>query len=419
MKKKILSISFLALFTVTANAQVIIDTVAVGSGYINQKWYSLQNDEQGTQNKDNWDIAFEVTGTSAAILANTQKANFAVYKTHFSIADYATLDTVGIASWPMLYNSDSTWTIGAFNRGANPNNASDLGWGLYDQNTHIVTGDSCYVIKLSATSYKKLKIVTLSGGIYSFEYANINGTSSQTAAVNKSNYTGKNFAYYDMTGNTALDREPVSGSWDLTFVKYTAFIPTPYPVVGVLGNKGVTIAQANNVTNPAAYNNWTAHYQSVNISTIGNDWKYFDLNNNAWLISQDTVYFVKDKVNSVWKLRLTGFGGSTNGNFIFSKEKVSIVGIADVKGNPVSQVMLYPNPSATGNATLLFLTETDNVNITASIIDITGKLISTENITTVNGMNQHHLNTSSLNAGIYFIQLNAGGNSTTKKLIIQ
>ena len=180
----------------TTQAQVVIDTVSVGAGYINQKWYSLQNDEQGTaQSKDNWDIAFEITGASASILVNTQKTNFALYKAPYSISNYATVDTTGISNWPILYNSDTTWAVGALNKGANPSNAYDLGWGVYDINTHIVSGDSCYVIKLSATSYKKIKLVNLSGGIYTFEYANINGTSSQTATVNKSNYTGKNFAY--------------------------------------------------------------------------------------------------------------------------------------------------------------------------------------------------------------------------------
>jgi len=419
MKKRLLSISLLALFTITTQAQVIIDTVSVGAGYSNQKWYSLQNDEQGTQGKDNWDIGFEITGYAATILANTQKANFAVYKAPFSIANYATVDTTNMSSWPMLYNSDQTWDIGAFNRGANPSNANDLGWGLYDVNTHIITGDSCYVIKLSNTSYKKIKFINLTGGIYTFEYANINGTSSQTATINKSNYTGKNFAYYDMTLNTAVDREPVSSAWDLTFGRYTAFIPTAYPVVGVMSNKGVKVAQADNVASPATYNNWTAHTLNSNITEIGHDWKYFNLSGNVWWLSQDTAYFVKDKGNNVWKMRFTAFGGSTNGNVIFSKEKLSAVGIADIQGNVISKVTVYPNPSNGNNTTLLFSTENETANISVSIIDLNGKIISSETIATTNGLNEHALQTNGLTAGVYFIQLNAGSYKTTQKLIIQ
>lgn len=419
MKRHLLSLSTLALITISTQAQVIIDTVSIGAGYINQKYYSLQNDEQGTQGKDNWDIGFEITGYAGTILANTQKANFAVYKAPFSIANYGTVDTTGMSSWPMLYNSDQTWDIGAFNRGANPSNSNDLGWGVYDVNTHIITGDSCYVIKLSATSYKKIKFETLWGGIYTFEYANINGTSSQTATINKSNYTGKNFAYYDMTSNAAVDREPVSGNWDLTFGRYTAFIPTAYPVVGVMSNKGVKVAQADNVALPSTYNTWAAHTLNSNITEIGHDWKYFNLSGNAWWLSQDTVYFVKDKPGNIWKMRFNAFGGSSTGNVVFSKEKLSTVGIADVTGNVISKVTVYPNPSSGSNTTLLFSTENETAKILISIVDLNGKLISEEIISANNGLNQHTLNTSTLNSGVYLIQLNAGSYKTTQKLIIQ
>ncbi|MBL7919952.1 MAG: T9SS type A sorting domain-containing protein [Bacteroidia bacterium] len=419
MKKLLLSIGLIALFTMGSRAQIIIDTVSVGAGYANQKYYSLQNDEQGTQGKDNWDIGFEITGYAGTILANTQKANFTVYKAPYSIANYAIIDTTGIISWPMLYNSDQTWDVGAFNRGANPFNSNDLGWGVYDVNTHIITGDSCYVIKLSAASYKKVKFENLSGGIYTFEYANINGTSSQTATINKSNYTGKNFAYYDMTANVAVDREPVSANWDLTFGRYTAFIPTAYPVVGVMSNKGVKVAQADNVTSPSTYNTWSTHNLNSNITEIGHDWKYFNLSNNAWWLAQDTVYFVKDKPGNIWKIRFTAFGGSTTGNVVFSKEKLSTVGITDVMGNIISKVTVYPNPSNGSNTTLLFSNESEIVKVLVSIIDLNGKLISEETITTSNGINLYNLNTQLLNSGVYFIQLNAGGNETTQKLIIQ
>lgn len=419
MKKHLLSISFLSLITITTHAQVITDTVSVGAGYSNQKWYSLQNNEQGTQGKDNWDIGFEITGFAGSILANTQKGNFAVYKAPYSIANYASIDTTGISSWPILHNSDATWDIGAFNRGANPSNSNDLGWGVYDVNTHIIAGDSCYVIKLSATSFKKIKFVNLTGGIYTFEYANINGTSSQTATINKSNYTGKNFAYYDMTANAALDREPASANWDLTFGRYTAFIPSPYPVVGVMSNKGVKVAQADNVASPLSYDAWYSHTLNTNITEIGHDWKYFNLSANAWWLSQDTVYFVKDKPGSIWKVRFTAFGGSTNGDVILSKEKLSTVGIADVEGTVISDVTVYPNPSNGNNTTLLFSTENQTAKVSVSIMDINGKLLSSEKITATEGLNQHKLNTSALNNGIYFIQINAGSYKTTQKLIIQ
>jgi hypothetical protein len=420
MNKTLLSIALMSV-ALQSNAQVIIDTVSVGAGYSNQKWYSLQNDEQGTQPKDNWDLAFEISGYTASILANVQKTNFAVYKSPYSVAQYATIDTTGINSWPMLYNSDTTWTAGAFNRGAILSNPNDLGWGVYNSSTHIITGDSCYVIKLSATSYKKIKLIDLNGGVYSFEYANINGTNSQAQSITKTNYTGKNFAYFDLTNNVAVDREPVAANWDLTFVKYISFVPpsgTPYGVTGVLSNKGVTVAQASNVTSPATYNNWTSHAFNTSINEIGYDWKEINMATFAWDIKMDTVYFVKAKTNDIWKLSFTKFTGSGTGNFILSKEKLSSVGLQDLSGN-VSQVSLYPNPSNGNTTTLLFSTEKELSNVSVSIVDMAGRLVSTENISVIAGMNQYQLYTGTLNSGVYFVQMNAGTNTTTQKLIKQ
>ncbi len=423
MNKKILSLGILFLAAFSINAQtLIIDTVSVGAGYANQKWYSLKNDEQGTQSKDNWDIAFELSGYTASILGNVQKTNFAIYKAPYKIADYATIDTAGISTWKTVYNSDTTWTVGAFNIGAITSNPTDLGWGVYNPSTHIITGDSTYVIKLSNTSYKKLKLVDLNSGVYSFEYANIDGSSPQIKTITKSSYTGKNFIYYDMTANAVVDREPASANWDITFVKYMSYVPSIYAVTGILSNKGVTVAQANNVTAPATYTNYAAQSFTTTMNTIGHDWKSINMTTFLWDIPADTVYFVKDKTGDIWKLRFKSFGGSsgpTAGNTVFSKENLTSgsVGIADVKGTTVANVVLYPNP-VTSVANLLFSTDAaTTINVT--ITDVTGKIVSAETIVVASGLNEYSLQVQHLEQGVYFVNLNAGSYTTTKKMIKQ
>ncbi len=138
----------------------------------------------------------------------------------------------------------------------------------------------------------------------------------------------------------------------------------------------------------------------------------------AWDIKMDTVYFVKARTGDIWKLHFTKFSGSGTGNFIFAKEKLSTVGIQDLKGN-VSQVSLYPNPSSGSTTTLLFSTETELSDISVSVIDVTGKLISTEKLIVANGFNHYQFNTGDLTSGVYFIQINAGTNTVTQKLIKQ
>lgn len=421
MKKQVLSLGIIFMAAIQVNAQtVIVDTVSLGAGYANQKWYSLKNDEQGTQNKDNWDIAFEISGFTGSILGNVQKTNFAVYKAPYKISDYATIDTTGIRNWPMVYNSDTTWSVGAFNYGANPANAMDLGWGVYNTTTHIITGDSTYVLKLSPTSYKKLKLVNLNGGVYSFEYANIDGTGAQVKTITKSNHTGKNFIYFDMTAHATVDREPASANWDLTFVKYMSYAPSIYAVTGILSNKGVTVAQANNVMAPATYTAYTSQTFTTTMNAIGHDWKAINMTTFQWDIPADTVYFVKAKDGDIWKLRFKSFGGSsgaTAGNTVFSKENLTSasVGIADEKGNAAASVIVFPNPASSA-ANLLFSSENEST-VSVTITDLTGKVVAREMITVAAGLNQHALNISDLQTGVYFIYLNGGSYSVTQKLI--
>lgn len=421
MKKQLLSLGIILMAATQVGAQtVVVDTVSVGAGYANQKWYSLKNDEQGTQSKDNWDLGFEISGYTAAILGNVQKTDFTVYKAPYKISDYATIDTTGIRNWPKVYNSDTTWAIGAFNTGGNPSNPMDLGWGTYNTTTHIITGDSTYVIKLSATSYKKIKFIDLNSGVYSFEYANIDGTNAQAKTVTKSSFTGKNFIYFDMTTNTTVDREPASANWDLTFVKYMSYAPTIYAVTGILSNKGVTVAQANNVTAPATYTAYGSHTFTTTMNAIGHDWKSINMTTFQWDIPADTVYFVKAKDGDIWKLRFKSFGGSsgpTAGNTVFSKQNLTSgsVGIADVKGNIAASVIVFPNP-ASSVANLLFSAEGEST-VAATITDLTGKTVASETINVSAGLNQHALNISNLQTGVYFIHLNGGSYSVTQKLI--
>ena len=425
MKKQLFSLGIFTLLTVGATAQIIIDTVSVGPNYASQKWYSLQNDEVATQSKDNWDLAFEITGFSSAVYANTQKTNFAVYNAPFEINDYGILDTTGISSWPMMFNSDTTWTIGALNKGADPSDPFDMGWGVYNMSTHFVVGDSCFVIKLSSSSYKKLRIISLASGVYTFEYANLNGTNSFTQTIAKSTYPGKNFAYADLTANMVIDREPVSANWDLTFGRYTAFVnapaPTPYPVVGIMSNKGVSVAQANNVSGPVTYSNWASQVYNTDITTIGHDWKTVDISTSTWKVVNDTVYFVSDKYSNIWKVRPISFGGAGNGDFIFSKEKMyatSTVGVTENGKAAVSQMLLYPNP-ASGSSTNLVFSNKKAQSVSVSIVDMTGKLISTTSVETAEGVTVHNLSIAGIQAGVYFVKVDTGNSSTIQKLIIQ
>ncbi len=405
MKKIIISV-LVGLLSNFSFGQIVTDTVSIGAGYINQVWYSLENDNQGLQSKDNWDIAFEITGYSASILANTQKTNFGVYQAPYAISDFNSIDTSGISSWKKLHNSDTTWSVGAFNESGTFVNPNYLGWGLYDFNTHIVTGDSCYVIKLSPTVYVKFKIDNLSGGIYNCTYSNIDGSNSQTIALDKANFTGKNFAYFNLTTHEELDREPLTNNWDLTFSKYIAFVQpgnVPYPVTGILANKGVKVAQLNDVINPTNYTNFSSETFETSMSVIGNDWKTLSPS-FTWQISNDTIYFIKDKEASIWRLQVTNFGGSASGNFVFNKEKISSAGIENTNESNFN-FTVYPNPSNDGKLNIILDSKLESQDVNLSIIDINGHLVYDENVWINSEFSVKSIQLSDIQNGIYLVKV--------------
>jgi hypothetical protein len=416
--KQLFITGFIAALGFTMHAQEIQDTVSLGASYTNQKWYSLENGEQATSPKNNWDIAFDVSGGFAtSIHINSATGTTLWTYPNGNISAWASVDTSGMTTWTAQYNSDETWSIGAFdaNITSNPN---DVGWGIYSSITHVITGDSLFIIKLANGDFKKVWIVNVAGGGYNFKYANINGTSEQTYFLNKSTYPGKNFAYYSLQNDSALDREPASSSWDLLFGQYTTFIPTPYVVSGVLSNKGVEVAQVDNVASPSTYNDWFPQTYSTNISTLGSDWKVFDMNTYLYNITQDTVYFIKSKAGNIWKLRFKGFGGGSNGNFIFTKEQLSTVGLEEL-GETTAKMSVYPNPSATGTVTLVYDIIQEYNKVSYVVYDQFGKVVLSEQLNSTTGLYTHTISTSELSVGIYTIAINLDNNAIQQKLIIQ
>lgn len=413
--KKILLLCAGTLLMSSSYAQTVIDTVSLGTGYANQKWYSLQNDEQGSSAKNNWDIAFGTGGQGSTIMINSVTGTMLWGYPKADTAGWNTLDTTGLSTWPKRYNSDTSWAYGALSMPRNPGNSSDLGWGIYSTITHYVTGDSLFVIKLANNAYKKLWIKILQSGTYTFRYANLDNTSDTTVQLAKATYTGKNFGYYSLQNNAALDREPLSANWDMVFTQYTAFIPQPYTVAGVLSNGGATVAKAYPVDTGNV--SWTSYTLTTPINGIGYNWKSFS--GSVWTIEDSLVYFVKTKTGNIWKLIFTGFGGSSNGNYIFSKKMMSATGIDDLNGESLGTLALYPNPSSGENTTIIYSIDKTVSSAVLNIYDLSGRIVQTERLNNNPGFYQQQLSNQNLTAGMYLVSIDLDGSRIQQKLIVK
>jgi len=414
--KRISTIAIFALIIQSAMGQVN-ETVTIEPGQTNQTWYSLENGTQGTALAAEWDLAFDVSSTFAtSVHANTANGVSVWVYQNGDINDWSVVDTTGFSTWSTLYNSDTSWTLGAFDVTASASNPFDVGWGIYNSITHVIEGDSIHIIQLANGDFKKLKIENLSSGSYNFTYADLDGNNEVSASLAKGDYQDKLFGYYSIQNQEALDREPVLlNEWDLLFTKYTAFLPVAYPVAGILSNPNVQVAEINGVSDVPNFNDWSSQTFSTEINKIGYDWKSF--NGTSFDIASDVVYFVKTINQDIWKVVPTGFGGSATGDFEFTKEKLSSASLGDIE-KPAISFTVYPNPNNTDKAHLVY-SVMENASFETTIISSTGRIVDQFNVKPNNSFETQTIDVSSLESGIYFVEVTSNGQKATQKLIIQ
>lgn len=382
-------------------AQTTEGSVTTGAGYENQIWYSMENGEVGAAPLNNWDLAFEITGFTASIRANTQKG-LVVYQAPFPISNWNELDTAGMANnWPELYNDNKNWERGAFN--LYPTSEFDLGWGVYNIITHTVAGDSLYVLEFPDGEFKKLRFDALAGGVYNFTYANLDGSEEVTAQVDKDDYTGKNFGYYSIETGEAIDREPLSAEWDITFLKYTEDLNGfAYPVSGVFHNYDVRTADVSGDLDP-----WEVGFSS-DIDGIGYDWKSFDFS-SGWQLDENRTFYVEALNGNIYELIFTGFEGSSTGVYEFGIAPFSALRTV----NPAeAEFKLFPNPARGEEITIQGeFSQNDRIEIYTA----TGSLVKDLRVQNLNTL---RFSSADFEAGTYLIRIVSQNQAITKKLII-
>lgn len=295
----------------------LTDSISMGAGYADEVFYSLENGIVKTSPRSSWDIAFSTDPISSTILINE---GYGVELYTYPDGDksaWDAIDTSGIATWSAMFNSDTSWYYGAFDR--NDLGHPDYGWGVYNTQSHDVLGDSLFIIKTTDGSMLKLFIEKRAAMNNSFtiKYGNIDAA-GETKEISCGDYSTKNFIYFSFTSGQVLDIEPETTEWDLLFTKYYDE-SIPYIVTGVLTNNGLETAEVRNL-DPGLADPATAVF-STYISIIGSDWKSFDMGSFTYVIEPDLCYFVK-KGEDMYKITFTGTDGSATGKMVFDKEKV-------------------------------------------------------------------------------------------------
>jgi hypothetical protein len=388
------------------------ETVTINPGYTNQTFYSMQNGTVSSVINTDWDLAFQISGFDAAILINS-KNNVKLFQANKDASEWSTIttaDTAGMEALELL-NNDAHIFNGAFNITNDASNMFDLGWGVYDLGSHAVLGDSLYFIKLNNGAVKKLWIETLANSIYTFRYADLDGSNEQQRQLYKQNYTGKNFGYYSIQNDMFYDREPLKYAWDLCFQQYVDHIIN-YKVSGVLTNDSVQTIKAYPVDVAAATD--AGYSYSFENNLIGYNWKTF--NGVSFDVDDSTVYFVIDRSGGhKWKIVFTGFGGSANGNFYFDKYDLGTVGLSEIK--PIEMLGTFPNPAQ--DVLRLVFQSVSVQTVSLSILDMTGKLKIMNKIQTNAGIQSFDVPVETLSQGMYILSLETKQGPENLKFIKQ
>ena len=410
-------INFLSVFCIILSFSLYSQnqSISLQPSYTNQSFYSLENGEISNLNNSDWDLAFSTANMSSSIRINAGMGTELYSYPLGDTTDWNNFNSSNLSNWLPIYNSDTNWFIGAFDK--HSTSMFDMGWGMYSMITHYVTGDSLYAIKTVGGDWKKLWIQKLANGEYTFKYANLDGSNEINASVLKANYSDKNFVYYSLDQNSVLDREPNSVDWDITFTKYiTPVQGMPYGVTGVLSNDGVHVAQADNIPDPNSYNDYSQHPMMTEINSIGYDWKSFDMSTFSYSVEPYRCYFVKDLQNKIWRIIFTSFEGSSTGNIEFNTlEMTSSTSISELQSD-ISTFEIYPNPITDNNLTVVFDISSDISEL--NIFDITGKNIYNE-IFNSKGFQAKSISIPNLNNGIYVVTLSSKGSIFQKKLVVR
>lgn len=346
----------MALWAGLANGQTVQGTY--GPSYIIQGFYSFENDEMVNVLNTDWDIAFSAAGAqdggihvNEAVESSGNELELYEAPTD-DFNDAISQSNLGVR----LYNDESSWSHGAFNASKDPGDPDDYGWGYFSQAEDAVIGDEVFVLKLRSGAYRKIQAISLDQGIYTFKYANLDGSGEVVQTINKAEFG--DVAFFSFAGGGEVV-DFIPPHWDLLFTRYSAPLedgspePVNYLVTGVLSGYGVEVAEAKGVDPQAVtFEEYQDSLQS-SLDVIGYDWKEFNLQLFQWALDDDLAYFLKTTSGDVWKIIFTSFSGAGSGDFAFEREFVGNVSSSEEKGGLISGLGVFPNPLQ-GPTTLAF-----------------------------------------------------------------
>ena len=387
--------------------EVTYDEFTMNPGYENMVFYSMDSGVVGEEIMASWDLAFDVRSMGSSVRINGGQGT--VLYNAGDLDEWDNIDDTFIdmtAKLSQLRNDNSSWSSGAFSQEGD--GMFDLGWGIYDMVTHVVTSDKVFVIALPDGSWKKIAILSLESGTYSFQYANLDGSEFVEDQLMKSNYPDKVLAFYSISNQMELDLEPIE-EWDLVFLRYVEQIQPEvfYGVTGALVHPNTGIHMLEGLNDPFIDGEMNFDMLSYEANAVGYDWKSYA--GGTYSLADDRCYFVQTNAGSQWRLVFTGFEGSSTGNIEIGKVLNSGVSVADIE--PMTWDV-FPNP-VQGSSELYVQADFHIDN--ATLTNMAGIAVCYEALNGWNGSIQ----LKGLSPGMYILSLDTENGLVNQRILIQ
>ena len=168
----------------------------------------------------------------------------------------------------------------------------------------------------------------------------------------------------------------------------------------------------DNLDDPYTDGNYSEDSFSLATNAVGYDWKSY-VPGAGYELESNRCYFVSAHNGNIWRMVMTAFGGSTNGDISIGLVNATASNVVDA--TKASAMRTYPNPVQSGN------------NLTVQAFDIgadaefqiygsAGYIIETIKPPS----STWTLNTSNLSSGYYILSgISADGKRSQTRLIVQ
>ena len=378
--------------------------IGMGASYQYDIFYSFEDGITAFPERENWELAFSVNDIPNIRI--NSGSGITLFEVSNNINEWSQINILPNDA-KQLRNSNTNWNNGAFVVDENGN--FDSNWIISeDTGEQFLQGSKVYIINYNQET-KKVKINSYNDGVYNLTIANLDNSNEQNIQVDSNDFIDKKFAYYSISNNELIDREPFNFNWDILFTRYEEEDVTlnnetmPYIVTGVLTNNNRSFEFDGSLEiNPELnYSNFI-----FDINNIGYDWKEYS--GVFTMVPNRSYYIFNQSETNLYKLIFNSFSGQASGNLSFNLEEIEY-NQTSLMDNFQNHLNIFPNPN-NGN----FDIRLPKMFFSASIFDLNGQLVINKQC---NENCSFDLNNHS--KGIYLLKLISNNINLVKKIIVE